>query len=44
MLVRFLDDVFIIWKKIKMQPDDWKGFRGYLNQESNLNSFCEDLG
>ena len=43
-LVRFIHDVFIIWKKIKTQPDDWKGFKRCLNQASNLNWVCEDLG
>ena len=42
-LVRFTDDVFVIWRKIKRQPDDWKGFKGCLNQASNLNWVCEEL-
>ena len=43
-LVRFIDDMFIIWRKIKAQPDDWKGFKRCLNQVSNLNWVCEELG
>ena len=43
-LVRFTDDMFIIWKKIKNQPNGWKGFKRCPNQPSNLNYFFEDLG
>ena len=43
-LVRFIDDTFVIWKKIETQPDCWKGFKRCLNQASNLNWFCKNLG
>ena len=36
-LVRLIDDVFMIWKKNKQQPNSWRDFKTYLNQASNLN-------
>ena len=43
-LVRFIDDMFIIWREIKTQPGKWKDFQICLNKASNLNWGCEDLG
>ena len=43
-LVRFINDMFIIWRKIKTQHDDWKGFKRCINQESDLNWVYEELG
>ena len=43
-LVRFIDVMLIIWKRIKTQPNDWNGFKRCLNQASNLNWVCESLG
>ena len=43
-LVRFIDDMFIIWRKIKMLPYNWRDFKTCLNKASNLNWVCEDLG
>ena len=43
-LVRFACYIFIIWINVNRQPDDWKGFKGCLNQASNLNWVCEELG
>ena len=43
-LVRFIDDMFIIWKKNKQQPNIWRDFKMCFNHASNLNRFCEDLG
>ena len=43
-LVRFIDDMFIIWREIKTQPRNWKDFQICLNKASNLNWGCEDLG
>ena len=42
-LVRFIDVMLIIWKRIKTQPNDWNGFKRCLNQASNLNWVCESL-
>ena len=36
--------MFIICRKIKAQHDDWKGFKICLNQASNLNWACKELG
>ena len=43
-LIRFIDDMFIIWKKNKQQPKSWRDFKTCLNQASNLDWVCEDLG
>ena len=42
-LVRFIDEMFIIWKKNKRQPNKWRDFKMCLNQASNLNWVYEDL-
>ena len=44
LMVRFFDGTLIVWCKVENQSDDWKHFEQFLNQASNLNWFCEDLG
>ena len=44
LVVRFMGIVLIAWEKAKNQLDDWKDFKLCLNQTSNLNCACEDLG
>ena len=43
-LARFIDDIFIIWKKDIQQPSNWRDFKLCFNQASNLDWICEDLG
>ena len=43
-MIRFADDMLIVWEKVSEQLDDWKDFKSCVSQVSHLNWACEDLG
>ena len=42
-LVRFIDDMLLVWKEVRTEPDNWRTFKVCLNKASNLNWEFTDL-